>query len=70
MIEPVGNHEFTAYVEDRNEPGIGIDRIWLESRDKDGVVLPDLSIAEPAVDEALQLGGGNIVVPHTQDGGN
>ena len=26
-MEPVGNYEFAVYVEDRNEPGSGVDRI-------------------------------------------
>jgi hypothetical protein len=29
---PEGNHEFLAYVEDRNEPGNGTDRFWIEVR--------------------------------------
>ena len=69
MTDPVGNHEFTAYVEDNNDPGNGVDRVWLETRDKHGMVIPDLSIMEPAVSEALEINGGNIVVPHTQSGG-
>ena len=69
MTDPVGNHEFTAYMEDHNDPGNGIDRIWLETRDKDGMVILDLSIMEPAVSEALGINGGNIVVPHNQGGG-
>jgi hypothetical protein len=70
MVEPEGNHKFTAYVEDHDELGVGIDRFWLETRDKDSVVIPDLSMPEPAVSEALVLNGGNLVVPHMQGGGN
>lgn len=69
MPEPQGNHEFTAYVEDHDQPGNGIDRFWLVTRDKDGVLIPDLSVTEPAVGEALEIMGGNIVVPHKQAGG-
>jgi VCBS repeat-containing protein len=62
--EPVGNHEFLAYVEDRNEPGTGIDRFWIQVRDKDGVAIEAMSMAEPAVDNATEINGGNVVVPH------
>ena len=54
---PIGNYVFTAYVEDRNEPGAGVDRFWIE-------VVGGLSLERPAVDHAIELGGGNIVVPH------
>ena len=39
MIEPEGNHEFITYVEDKNEPGIGTDRFWIEVKDKDGNII-------------------------------
>jgi hypothetical protein len=57
-LEPVGNHEFTAYVEDRDEPGTGIDRFWIE-------VNGGLAMDREAVGNAVELAGGNIVVPHT-----
>ncbi len=56
-IEPIGNYEFTVYVEDRNEPGSGVDRFWIE-------VVNGLSLPREAVNNAVELGGGNIVVPH------
>jgi VCBS repeat-containing protein len=62
--EPQGNYGFVLYVEDRNEPGNGIDRVWLEVRDKDGIIVPDLSIPSPATQNAVPIGGGNIAVPH------
>ncbi len=34
--DPIGNHGFTVYVEDHDEPGTGIDRIWMSVDDKDG----------------------------------
>jgi parallel beta-helix repeat protein len=55
--EPVGNHEFIVYVEDRNEPGVGIDRFWIE-------VNGGLALPREAVDNATELQGGNLVVPH------
>jgi len=35
-LVPVGNYEFIVYVEDRNEPGLGTDRFWVEVYNKDG----------------------------------
>ena len=64
MSEPEGNHAFTLYVEDLDEPGTGIDRVWLETRDKGDDPIPVMSLDEPAPDNAVSLGGGNIVVPH------
>jgi uncharacterized repeat protein (TIGR01451 family) len=66
--EPIGNHEFVAYVEDNGEPGAGADRFWVEVR-KDGVVNDDLSLPEPATINAETLEGGNFVVPHSPGGG-
>ena len=67
MLEPEGNHEFTVYVEDLGEPGSDAqtpDRFWLEVRDKNDEVVPDLSMPLFADEEAVDLEGGNIVVPH------
>jgi hypothetical protein len=61
--EPIGNHQFLVYVEDYGEPGAGADRFWIEVQDRDGN-LTALSIVRPAEDNAADLGGGNIVVPH------
>ena len=55
--EPIGNHEFTVYVEDHDEPGRGIDRFWIE-------VNGGLSMPREATVNAVTIGGGNIVVPH------
>jgi len=63
--EPVGNHQFLVYVEDRGEPGAGQDKFWIEVRDGDGNVIVDLSMDREAMDHTEALGGGNIVVPHT-----
>jgi hypothetical protein len=62
--EPVGNHEFVVYVEDRDEPGTGVDRFWIELHDKNGNVIDALSMPREAYDNTESLGGGNIVVPH------
>jgi hypothetical protein len=61
--EPIGNHTFLVYVEDHGEPGAGFDRFWIEVLDKDGNITA-LSMLRDAVDNAVVLGGGNIVVPH------
>jgi hypothetical protein len=47
--KPFGNHTFLAYVEDHNEPGSRIDKLWIETRDRDGAVIADLSFERPIV---------------------
>jgi hypothetical protein len=64
-----GNYSFTVYVEDHDEPGTGTDVIWIETRDKDGLVIPAMSRPEPAAANAIPINGGNIVVPHSNNGG-
>ena len=68
MIEPEGNHTFIVYVEDRDEPGTGVDRFWIEVHDKAGEVIAESSLPRDAVDHAIELGGGNIVAPHAASG--
>jgi hypothetical protein len=65
MVEPEGNHGFQVYVEDRGEPGHGVDQFWIEVHDKDDDVIPEMSMGDPAPGSSVALGGGNIVVPHT-----
>jgi hypothetical protein len=64
-----GNYSFTVYVEDHDEPGTGTDVIWIEARDKDGLVIPAMSRPETAAANAIPINGGNIVVPHSNNGG-
>jgi hypothetical protein len=69
-IEPgwtdaVGNHSFNVYVEDRNEPGTGNDRVWIQTSDKNGIQIESMSMPEPAANNTVLLGGGNIVSPHS-----
>jgi hypothetical protein len=64
MPKPVGNYEFLVYVEDRNEPGHGVDAFWLQTKDKSNMIVPALSMMRPPTVNAVRLGGGNIVVPH------
>jgi uncharacterized protein YycO len=62
--EPEGNYEFLVYVEDRDEPGTGVDRFWIEVKDKDRALVPAMSMDREATDNAVELHGGNIAVPH------
>jgi hypothetical protein len=62
-LDPIGNHTFIVYVEDRGEPGKGTDRFWVEIRDKNGDIISVISMDPPAPSEAVTIQGGNIVVP-------
>jgi hypothetical protein len=62
--DPIGNHDFTVYVEERGTAHAGHDRFWIEVEDRDGVALPDLSMVLGAPDNAVEIAGGNIFVPH------
>ncbi|HSF80805.1 MAG TPA: hypothetical protein VLA49_06205, partial [Anaerolineales bacterium] len=61
--EPIGNHEFLVYVEDHGEPGVGADRFWIEVKDKFGNITV-IAMPREAIDHAVTLDGGNIIVPH------
>ncbi|MDX1746576.1 MAG: hypothetical protein R3324_11615, partial [Halobacteriales archaeon] len=65
MAEPEGNYEVTAYVEDR-EAG---DRLWLQVRDRDGMVVDDLSLDTPAPENTVAISAGEIVVPQRRGRG-
>jgi hypothetical protein len=62
--EPVGNHEFIVYVEDHTEPGKGLDRFWIKVKDQNRNVIDLMSMADLAENNAVELNGGNIVIPH------
>jgi hypothetical protein len=68
--EPIGNHQFIAYVEDHNEPGATVDRFWIEVLDQNGDAIGVSSMDRAAEDNAVIIKGGNIVVPHTNKGRN
>ena len=56
----MGNQNFAIYAEDRDNPGIGTDRLWLSgpgSLDMAGVL-------STAKNNAAELTGGDIAVPH------
>jgi hypothetical protein len=71
MPEPIGNHEFTVYVEDHSQPGDDKDAraygFWLETRAKGDIIIPDFSNPRDGLSNAIQLEGGTIVVPHATD---
>ncbi len=66
--ESEGNHDIIAYVEDRGQPGTGVDRFWIEVLDQNDVLIPDISMDRDAPDNAETIQGGNIVVPHKPKG--
>ena len=53
-----GGNTFSVYAEDCNNPGTGIDALWVRS-------VGNLVLPTPAPSNKVQIGGGNIVVPHT-----
>ena len=59
-----GNHEFLVYVEDHGNNSGAADRLWIEVRDKQSQRIDDLSMPKDAPDHAVDLEGGNVVVPH------
>jgi len=63
-LEPSGNYEFLTHLEDRQEPGRGMDRIWFVVRDKNKVPVTILSMPSPASENAVALNGGNLSVHH------
>jgi hypothetical protein len=66
--DALGNYEFVTYVEDHGGPGDS-DRFWIRILDKDGNVVAALSMTPTAPANAVSLQGGNIVVPHLNNGG-
>jgi len=65
MTDPVGNQQFLFYAEDHNEPGTGVDRFWVQAPTTDG----ELSLPADAADQAVEISGGNIAIPHGTGGG-
>ena len=61
--EPIGNYEFITYVEDHGEPGKNIDRIWIKIMNR-GNTVDVMSMDDHGANNAVELSGGNIVVPH------
>jgi subtilisin family serine protease len=67
--DPIGNHEFLVYVEDRGQPGAGLDRFWFQLLDRNGLLIPAISMADDPQLSSVTIGGGNVLVPR-QNGGN
>lgn len=61
-----GNYSFTIYVEDRQEPGAGFDRLWIETRAPGGEIVSAASLPAPFPANAAVIAGGNIQVPQPQ----
>lgn len=61
-LEAIGNYEFLVYVEDRDEPGV--DRFWIELKDKDRKIVPVISMPRKATEYAEDLHDGEVFVPH------
>ena len=55
-----GNQSFTVYAEDRNDPGTGIDRIWLGA--PGALAMP--GTASTAASNTAALTGGGVAVSH------
>jgi alpha-tubulin suppressor-like RCC1 family protein len=56
----LGGQAFTVYVEDRGEPGAGVDRVWMGGPG----VLTLAGTLTTARTSAVTLTGGNVAVPH------
>ena len=61
----VGNQSFTIYAEDRNNPGSGIDRIWVGGPG----LLKMTGALSAAGTNAAALTGGDVSAPHGSKGG-
>jgi hypothetical protein len=63
-----GGYTWTMYVEDRQEPGSGYDKFWLEVKDPSGNVVARLSLPQLPAPNAKIIDHGNIQVPQPQGG--
>jgi hypothetical protein len=54
---PAVDRAFSVYVEDRDQPGDGVDRFWVN-------VGGGMGLPPTPADNAASLGGGDIIVPH------
>ncbi len=50
-----------VYVEDHGQGG---DQFWIEVHDKNDKVIVVMSLDREAIDNIVEIQGGNIVVPH------
>ena len=63
QLDTSGSYLDSGYVEDRNEPGNGVDKFWIQVR-KDSSVIGAMSMVPEATGEAVLIQGSNIAVPH------
>jgi hypothetical protein len=64
LSDPLGNHAFTFYVEDRGQTG---DRLWIELTQA-GALVPAMSLSGAATASAQAIEEGSITVPHRGEG--
>jgi hypothetical protein len=64
-----GGYTWTMYVEDRAEPGSGVDKFWLEVKDPSNAVVSKLSLPQLPATNAKIIDHGNIQVPQPQSSG-
>jgi hypothetical protein len=64
-----GGYTWTMYVEDRQEPGSGYDKFWLEVRDGSNNIVATLSLPQTPALYAKVIDHGNIQVPQPQSAG-
>ena len=64
-----GGYSWTVYVEDRQEPGSGYDKFWLEVKDSSNNVVAKLSLPQSPAANAKVIDHGNIQVPQPQSAG-
>jgi hypothetical protein len=71
-----GDYRFTVYVEDRKEPGGGVDKLWIQVLTSPSATggfanqpVPRFYMNGPAVSNAVTIDNGNIQVPQPQSAG-
>ena len=68
VLVEAGNQDFTVYVKDMNEPGLGTDMFWFDTNltltGEYPFSLDSNSNSKVDEPEYASLAGGNIVVPH------
>lgn len=56
------DHTAVVYVEDRGDPGAGLDRVWVEMRDAAGELVPEMTFDRPPTDTAEEIIAGEVEV--------
>jgi uncharacterized repeat protein (TIGR01451 family) len=68
-LNKCGGYTWTMYVEDRQEPGSGYDKFWLEVRDGNNNIVSLMSLPQTPALYAKVIDHGNIQVPQPQSAG-